>query len=70
MLAYFIGGKMADFEEVKGRAKEAAGDLTDDEELKTEGKADQASSKAKDALDTVKDKLEDAVDYVKDKFQR
>ncbi len=46
-------------EELKGRAKEAAGSLADDDELKREGKADQASA-------SVKDKLSDAVDSVKD----
>jgi uncharacterized protein YjbJ (UPF0337 family) len=50
-------------EDAKGRAKEAAGSLTDDDDLKREGKADQASS-------SVKDKVEDAVDSVKDKVSR
>ena len=44
-------------DELKGRIKEAAGDLTDDDELKREGKADKAGGKVKDAVDTVKDKL-------------
>ena len=44
-------------DEAKGRIKEAAGDLTDDDELKREGKADQVGGKVKDAVDTVKDKL-------------
>jgi len=47
------------FDELKGRAKEAAGDLTDDEELEAEGKTDQAAGK-------VKEKAHDAVDKVKD----
>jgi uncharacterized protein YjbJ (UPF0337 family) len=47
------------FDEAKGRAKEAAGDLTDDDDLKREGKADQAAG-------TVKDKANDAIDKVKD----
>jgi uncharacterized protein YjbJ (UPF0337 family) len=46
-------------DEAKGRAKEAAGDLTDDEGLKREGKVDRATS-------TVKDKVGDAADKVKD----
>jgi uncharacterized protein YjbJ (UPF0337 family) len=50
-------------EDVKGRAKEAAGSLTDDDKLRREGKLDQASAK-------VKDKAEDAVDAVKDKLHR
>ena len=48
-------------DEAKGRAKEAAGDLTDDEKLKREGKTDRAVS-------SVKDKVDDAADKVKDKI--
>lgn len=48
---------MAQFDEFKGRAKEAAGDLTDDDDLKTEGKIDQGKGKVKDAVDKVGDKL-------------
>jgi uncharacterized protein YjbJ (UPF0337 family) len=50
------------FDEAKGRMKEAAGDITDDDELKREGKMDQAGA-------TVKEKVSDAVDAVKDKAQ-
>jgi uncharacterized protein YjbJ (UPF0337 family) len=52
---------MADgtLDEAKGRVKEAAGDLTDDQELKNEGKVDRASG-------TVKDKVGDAADKIKD----
>jgi uncharacterized protein YjbJ (UPF0337 family) len=48
-------------DEAKGRAKEAAGDLTDDDSLKREGKVDRAVS-------SVKDKVDDAADKVKDKI--
>ena len=34
-------------DDIKGRAKEAMGDLTDDPDLKNEGRADRASGKAK-----------------------
>lgn len=44
-------------EDLKGRIKEAAGNLTGDDDLEREGKLDQASAKIKDAVDTVKDKL-------------
>ncbi len=44
-------------DEGKGRAKEAAGDLTGDKELQREGKVDQAGAKAKRAVDKVADKL-------------
>lgn len=47
------------FDDMKGRAKEAAGDLTDDEGLEREGKVDQAGAKIKDKVDDVKDKVGD-----------
>lgn len=50
-------------DEAKGRAKEAAGDLTDNDRLKREGKVDRAGAK-------VKEKTNEAVDAVKDKLNR
>jgi uncharacterized protein YjbJ (UPF0337 family) len=47
-------------DEAKGRTKQAAGDLTDDEKLKREGKVDRAAS-------SIKDKVNDAADKVKEK---
>jgi uncharacterized protein YjbJ (UPF0337 family) len=38
-------------DEAKGRAKEAAGTVTDDKDLKREGQADRAKSSVKDAVD-------------------
>jgi uncharacterized protein YjbJ (UPF0337 family) len=46
----------------KGRVKEAAGSLTDDDRLKREGRTDQAKSSVKDAVDKAADKAKDAVD--------
>ena len=43
-------------DETKGRLKQAAGDLTGDEDLKDEGKVDKASGKAKDVVGAVADK--------------
>ena len=57
-------------DDLKGRAKEAVGDLTDNQRLKNEGKADRASGKAKDFIDDVKDKADDVIDRVKEKLQR
>jgi uncharacterized protein YjbJ (UPF0337 family) len=57
-------------DELKGRVKEAAGDLADDDELKAEGKADRAGGKAKEFLENAKDKGEELVDKVKDKIDR
>jgi uncharacterized protein YjbJ (UPF0337 family) len=48
-------------DEAKGRIKEAVGDLTDDKDLKREGKVDKASGEAKDAVDDVADKTKDAL---------
>jgi len=48
-------------EDVKGRVKEAAGDITGDADLKREGQVDQASATTKKAIDDVADTLKDAV---------
>jgi uncharacterized protein YjbJ (UPF0337 family) len=55
-------------DKASGRIKQAAGDLTDDDDLKSEGKADEAAGKAKGLVDGIKDKVEDAIDSVKDKI--
>ena len=57
-------------DDLKGRAKEAAGDLTDNADLKREGKADRAGGKAKDAIDKVEEKAKDVVDDVKEKMHK
>jgi uncharacterized protein YjbJ (UPF0337 family) len=54
-------------DDAKGRVKEAAGDLTGDQDLKDEGKTDQAAGKLKDVADSAKDKVEDAIDGVRDR---
>lgn len=56
-------------DDLKGRAKEAIGDLTDNKDLKNEGKADRAGAKAKEFVEDVKDKAEDVIDKVKEKLQ-
>ena len=45
----------------KGRLKEAAGDLTDDQSLKNEGKVDKASGGLKNTIGDAADKVKDAV---------
>ncbi len=50
---------MSGVDEAKGRAKEAIGDLTDDDDMKREGKVDKVAGKAKDAIENVKDKVQD-----------
>jgi uncharacterized protein YjbJ (UPF0337 family) len=49
-------------DEAKGRIKEAAGALTDDDDLKREGKADRAEGKAKEVVDKAADKVKDTLD--------
>ncbi len=58
------------FDDAKGRAKEAAGSVTNDDDLKREGKADQAGAEVKEKMGQAKDKAEDAVDKVKDAFSK
>jgi uncharacterized protein YjbJ (UPF0337 family) len=54
-------------EDLTGKAKEAVGDLTDDEGLKREGKIDQASATTKKLIDEAADKVKDAVNPKPDK---
>jgi uncharacterized protein YjbJ (UPF0337 family) len=62
------------FDKAKGRAKEAAGDLTGDEDLQAEGQVDQASGSIKDKAaeiaDKVKETASDLVDKVRDAVGR
>ena len=44
-------------DQTKGKVKQAIGDLTDDDELKREGKVDEGAGKVKEAVDKVKDRL-------------
>jgi uncharacterized protein YjbJ (UPF0337 family) len=48
-------------DDAKGRVKEAAGDLTDDQSLKNEGKVDKATGKVKDTVGDAADKVKDVV---------
>jgi uncharacterized protein YjbJ (UPF0337 family) len=57
-------------DDIKGRVKEAAGDLTDDQDLKREGKSDRVAGSVKDKLEQAKEKGEEFVDRAKDKIQR
>ncbi len=53
-------------DEAKGRVKEAVGDLTDDKDLKREGKMDRAGAtvkrKAGETVDKAKRAVDDAMD--------
>ena len=48
-------------DKLKGRVKEAGGDLTGDKDLKNEGKVDRASGSVKDKVGDVSDKAKDAI---------
>jgi uncharacterized protein YjbJ (UPF0337 family) len=56
-------------DQVKGKLKEAAGVLTDDEKLKNEGKADQAAGDVKSVVHDVAEKADDVIDDIKKKVQ-
>jgi len=62
-----MGGKMDD---IKGRVKEAAGDLTDDERLRQEGQQDRTAGAVKDKIDEGRDRLHDKVDQVRDAVRK
>lgn len=44
-------------DQIKGKIKQAAGDLTGNEDLRREGKIDEVAGKVKDVVDKVKDEL-------------
>jgi uncharacterized protein YjbJ (UPF0337 family) len=57
-------------DELKGRTKEAYGELTDDEKLKQEGRRDETAGKMKGTLDRAEDWAEDKIDEVKERLDR
>jgi uncharacterized protein YjbJ (UPF0337 family) len=58
-------GKNVD--EAKGRVKEAAGDLTQDKDLKRKGKIDRATGDVKEKVGDASDKVKDTVTSDDDK---
>lgn len=58
-----------EMDQAKGRIKEAAGALTGDDELKNEGKLDQALGKVKDAVEKVGDEIKDEVEKIGHKIK-
>ncbi|HEY3687062.1 MAG TPA: CsbD family protein [Streptosporangiaceae bacterium] len=54
---------------ITGKAKEAAGTASGDEELADEGRVDQAKADVKDAAKKAGDKLGDAAEKAKDAFR-
>jgi len=62
-----IEGKMDD---IKGRVKRQVGEWTGDEEMQSEGTADQAKGKVQNTFGKVKDAGRDALDHVTDNADR
>jgi uncharacterized protein YjbJ (UPF0337 family) len=48
--------------DLAGKAKEGAGNLTGDDELKREGQVDQAVDKVKEGAEKLTDKIKDVLD--------
>ena len=57
-------------DQIKGKAKEAAGDLTGNKDLKSEGKADRQTGEVKEKVGKVEDKGDEGIDKVKGVFQK
>ena len=55
-------------DEAKGRVKEAAGAITGDDQLKSEGKADQAKHDLKDLADSAVEKASELADGLKERL--
>lgn len=55
-------------DELKGRATEAAGALTGDEELKEKGENEQVLAQANELVTDAADKIKSGIDSVKDKL--
>ena len=56
-----MGDMDAKMDEAKGRMKEAAGDLMDDDKLKKEGKTDRMGADIKEKVGEVVDKAKDVI---------
>ena len=52
-------------DQTKGTIEEAAGDLTDNKDLKKKGRADQMSGRLKEKVENAKDWVEDKIDDIK-----
>jgi uncharacterized protein YjbJ (UPF0337 family) len=61
---------MKNVDQVKGRMKQAAGDLTGNDRLQREGKTDRAAGKAKEVVDKGRDMAAAKVDALKDRIHQ
>ena len=58
------------WEQVKGRAKQAAGDLTNDESLRDEGLGDEALGTAREGVGKARRKVGEAIEDVGENLKR
>jgi uncharacterized protein YjbJ (UPF0337 family) len=57
-------------DQIKGKAKEAVGDLTGNNDLKSEGEADRRVGEAKEKVGKVEEKVEGVIDKAKEALHR
>jgi uncharacterized protein YjbJ (UPF0337 family) len=60
----------AESDQVKGKAKQAAGIITGNEKLESEGKSDRRTGEAKEKVEQAKDKIEEKLELTKDKIEK
>jgi uncharacterized protein YjbJ (UPF0337 family) len=57
-------------DQLKGRVKKAAGDLSDDEQLREEGEADEVAGNVEQAVGTGRRKVGEAIKDLGDKIKK
>ncbi|HYN75065.1 MAG TPA: CsbD family protein [Candidatus Limnocylindria bacterium] len=57
-------------DQVKGRAKEAAGILTGNQDLEAEGRTDRLTGEAEERVDNAKDKVDEVIDKATAKVEQ
>ena len=57
-------------DQMKGKAKEAVGDLTGNKDLKSEGKSDRQAGEVKEKVGKVEEKVDEGIDKVKGIFHK
>ena len=60
----------AESDQVKGKAKQAAGIITGNEKLESEGKSDRRAGEAEEEVEHAKDKIEHNLESAKDKIEK
>ena len=56
--------------QAKGRVKQAVGDLTNDKDLKDEGRVDETKGQVKEAVGEIRRKAGDAIEKIGDAVKR